>query len=245
MDKVVIVTGASGGLGSAVAKRFGKAGAKVVVHYNRSGKDPENTAKEINSSSGEAFTCQADVRNFTQVKEMVDRTIARWSRIDVLVNAAGGPFGVWQPLYQTDEELWDLVVDSNLKGTFNCIKAVLPQMIEQRDGHIINLSSGAALLGVKGRASYGAAKAGVLGLTKAVAMEVGEYNIKVNALCPGLILHGRMLAKYPPDREQAIKNENLLHRTGTPEEFADFVFHLSTMNNISGQTINLDSRIIF
>lgn len=144
-----------------------------------------------------------------------------------------------------EEEIWDSVVDLNLKGTFNCIKAVLPQMMKQRDGHIINVSSGMGLSGARGRANYAAAKAGVFGLTKTVAIEAGEYNIKVNALCPGLIMHERLRPNYPPDTYERIKNSTLLRRTGDPEEFAEFVFHLSTMSNISGQTINLDSRILF
>ena len=153
--------------------------------------------------------------------------------------------GKTQVVVEMEEQIWDFVVDLNLKGTFNCIKAVLPQMMEQREGHIINISSGMALSGLRGEANYSAAKAGVLGLTKTVAIEAGEYNIKVNALIPGLILHERRpLANYPPERYQMIKDRSLLHRTGDPEELADFVFHLSTMNNISGQTISLDSRIL-
>lgn len=249
MNKAVIITGASGGLGSAIAKKFGTAGDRVVVNDEKAGQDAENVAKEINSSSGEAFVYQADVRNYAQVKKMVDDTVAKWGRIDVLVNCAGGYTNItggkrWV-VAEMEEEIWDLIVDLNLKGTFNCCKAVIPQMIKQREGHIINVSSGLGLSGAAGRANYAAAKAGVLGLTKSVGIEVGEYNIKVNAVCPGLILHEGIRADYPPDTYQMLKNMSLLRRTGTPEEFADFVFHLSTMNNISGQTINLDGRILF
>ena len=249
MNKVVLITGASGGLGSAIAKRFGTDGDKVVVNYNKSVQDAENVAKEINSSSGEAFVHQVDVCNYAQVKKMADETVTKWGRIDVLVNAAGGSVnimaGKFQGVAEMGEEIWDEVVDSNLKGTFNCIKAVVPQIIKQREGHIINVASGLALSGSRGRANYAAAKAGVIALTKSVAIEVGEYNVKVNAVCPGLILHERLRPNYPEETYQRIKNANLLRRTGDPEEFANFVFHLSTMNNISGQTLNLDSRILF
>ncbi|MFC1943699.1 SDR family NAD(P)-dependent oxidoreductase [Chloroflexota bacterium] len=249
MNRVVIVTGASGGLGSAVAKRFGTAGDRVVVSDEKGSQDAENVAKEINSSAGEAFVYQADVCDYMQVKKMADHTVAKWGRIDIIVNCAGGSVNIMKGkpwvVAEMENEIWDMVVDLNLKGTFNSIKAVLPQMIKQREGHIINISSGMGLSGIRGSANYAAAKAGVIGLTKSVAIEVGEHNIQVNALCPGLIVHEGIRANYPPDRYESIKNMNLLRRTGSPEEFADFVFHLSTMKNISGQTINLDSRILF
>ena len=248
MNKVVIITGATGGLGNAIAKRFGAAGDKVVVNYTKSAQVAEDIAREINSGPGEALPYQADVRNFAPVKKMMDDTIAKWNRIDVLVNAAGGPINVVDRphlVHEMEEEIWDVVVDSNLKGTFNCIKAILPHMMKQRDGHIVNIASGMGISGVRGQANYAAAKAGVIGLSKSVAIEVGEYNIKVNALCPGLIMHERLAADYPPEKYEMVKNMGMLRRTGDPEEFANFVFHLSTMSNISGQTINLDSRILF
>ena len=248
MSRISIVTGAAGGLGSAIAKRFGLAGDKVVVCYRTSAQGAEKVTNDINTGPGEAFMCQVDIRNYNQVRQMVEDTITKWGRIDVLVNAAGGPMNRTEDEFRVvadmEEEAWDLVVDSNLKGTFNCIKAVLPQMMKQRDGHIINVSSGVALSGVRGRANYAAAKAGVIGLAKSVAIEAGEYNIKVNTLCPGLILHERLRANYPPEKYQLIKKHNVLHQTGDPEEFAEFVLHISTMKYISGQTINLDSRIL-
>jgi len=249
MNKVVVITGASGGLGSAVAKKFGADGDKVVIHYNKSAQNAESVARGINSGPGEAFLYQADVRDYAQVKKMMDDTMTKWGRIDVLVNCAGGSTNIMEGKFQVvaemREEVWDDVVDSNLKGTFNCIKAALPQMIKQREGHIINVASGLGLAGSRGRANYAAAKAGVLGLNKSVAIEVGEYNIKVNAVCPGLILHERLRANLPPGTYERTKNLSVLRQTGTPEEFANFVFHLSTMNSISGQTINLDGRILF
>lgn len=247
MNKVVIVTGASGGLGSAVAARFGADGNKVVVHYYLPEEDPERVARAVKAKGGEAFLYQADVLEYPQVKKMIDDIIAKWGRIDVLVNCAGGTAmhgNKFQEVADMDEDVWDSTVDVNLKGTFFCIKAVLPQMKKQKEGHIINVSSGMGLSGSRGRACYAAAKSGILGLNKSVAIEVGEYNIKVNAVCPGLILHDR-IKNYPSALHESIKSMNTLHRTGTPEEFAGFVFHLSTMNNISGQTINLDSRILF
>jgi 3-oxoacyl-[acyl-carrier protein] reductase len=247
MDHVIVVTGATGGLGSAVAKRFAADGDRVVINYTKSAETAEKLAAEINAGPGTAMTFQADVRNWDQVKRMMDSAVAKWQRIDVLVNAAGGltygvshPFNVWE----MDEALWDEIVDINLKGTFLSIKAAIPYMIKQKDGHIINVSSGKALAGCAGQANYAAAKAGVLGLMKSVAAEAGQYNIKVNAVAPGLVLHPRLAATYTPEEYARIKGLGVLGRTGEAGEFADFVFHLSTMKNISGQTINLDSRIL-
>ena len=250
MSKVVIVTGGSGGLGGEVAIQFGLTGAKVVISDIAYFDDAEGVAKTITQSGGEAFVYEADVCNYQQVKAMVETTVDRWGRIDVLVNNAGGGIR-WLGLEgklvtETEEEVWDKVVDVNLKGTFLCIKAVVPQMIKQREGHIINVSSGRGLHGAKGFSAYSAAKAGVFGLTKTVAREVGDYNVKVNAVCPGRILHERALKERRATLEGTAETDNLLHRkTESAQEFAKFLVHLASMENISGQTFNLDSRILF
>ena len=252
MDKVVIITGASGGLGSAMALQFGAEGARVVVNYNVAVQDAEDVVKEINSGSGDAFTYRADVCNFREVKAMVEAVLSRWGRIDVLVNNAGGALR-WlgsegEPVWEMEEELWDTVVDINLKGTFLCTKAVAPQMIKQRDGHIINVSSGTGLRGRKGWSAYAAAKTGMIGFTKSVARELGEYNIKVNTVMPGLTPHnnlikeGRFTEAY---FEQYKREQPVLHRIGTPEEFAMTVVHLTQLQNMSGQLVNCDNRILF
>lgn len=250
MSKVVIVTGGSGGLGSEIATQFGLIGAKVVVNYNVHLDDAEIVAKKINQSGGEAFVYQSDVCNFSQVQSMVEASLSRWGKIDVLVNSAGGgttKFGRSDQLVtEMDERVWDNTVGVNLKGTFLCIKAVAPVMIKQGEGHIINVSSGTGLRGGKGRAAYAAAKAGIFGLTKSVARELADYNIKVNAVCPGHIHHQRAIRNGRLTPDASYQMQNLLHRaSGSAQEFAKFVVHLSTMNDISGQTLNLDSRILF
>lgn len=249
MSKVVIVTGGSGGIGGEIAIRFGLNGAKVVVNDIAYLDDAEGVAKKINESGGEAFVYEADVCNYEQVKAMVEATLDRWGRVDVLVNNAGGGrrwLGQGQLVTEIEEMVWDKVVNVNLKGTFLCIKAVMPQMIKQREGHIINVSSGLGLRGAKGLSAYAAAKAGVFGLTKSVARELGDHNIKVNAVCPGRILHERTVRESRATQKGLDQMENLLHRTtGSAQEFAEFVVHLSSMENISGQTFNLDSRILF
>ncbi|MBI2848066.1 MAG: SDR family NAD(P)-dependent oxidoreductase [Chloroflexi bacterium] len=249
MANVVIVTGASGGIGSAIAKKFGETGAKVVVHYNRSAADADAVAKEINKGPGEAMTYKADVRNYEEIRAMVQATIAKWGRIDVLVNNAGGSKSDIRegglPAWEIKEEVWDTVLDINLKGNFLCTKAVAPYMIEQKGGYIINMSSGMGLQGKKGSSAYSAAKAGIIGFTKAVARELGDYNVKVNVILPGMIRHKNIINENRRSEEdvEAYKRAAVLHRTGTPEELAATVVHITTLQNISGQTIKLDSTI--
>ncbi len=248
MNRVIIVTGATGGLGGAVAKKFGSHGDRIVVNHLSASRKADDLVVEINNAGGQALAYRADITDFPQVQQMMNDIAAQWDRIDVLVNCAGGGFAVMKgrrSIVDMDGHMWNHLIDLNLNGTFNCIKAVLPWMIKQKDGHIINVSSGVALTGANGQSNYSAAKAGVFGLTKSAAIEAGPHNIKVNALCPGAILHDALKATMPPDRQEALRQMNLLKRTGDPDEFAAFVFHLSTMQNISGQIINLDSRILF
>ncbi|MEE8473615.1 MAG: SDR family NAD(P)-dependent oxidoreductase [Dehalococcoidia bacterium] len=249
MSQVVIVTGASRGLGRAVALRFGREGARVVVNYARSADGAQETARKVADSGGEALTIQADVRAFDQVKAMIEETIGKWGRIDVLVNNAGASMGEGQDrsktwlFYEVEEDDWDYVIDTNLKGPFHCMKAVAPYMIEQKAGHIINVSSGTGLRGRIGLTSYSASKSGIIGLTKGAARELGEHNIKVNAVCPGLIPQVSAMASGVALPEAYIQ-EAVLHRTGDPDEFADGVFNLAQMQNVSGQTFIFESRIL-
>jgi len=250
MNRVVIVTGGSGGLGSEIALRFGLAGAGVVVNYILHLDDAQAVVERINEAGGTAFAHQADVCRLGQVQAMVEATVQKWGRVDVLVNSAGGGAGKFglmdQSISEMDENVWDKVIELNLKGTFLCIKAVAPVMMKQKEGHIINVSSGTGIGGRNGRAAYASAKAGVFGLTKSAARELGDYNVKVNALCPGHIHHVHAVREGRPAPDPTYEKQNLLHKKcGNAQEFAEFVVHLSTMNNISGQTLNLDSRILF
>lgn len=252
MEKVVIITGAAGGLGSVIARRFGADGAKIVVtDIAKALKTAEELASEINKGPGQCLAYQADVRRYEDVKGMVEEVVRRWDRVDVLVNAAGGSLAQLTKmenklLLEHSDEEWDLVVDTNLKGTYNCLRAVAPQMIKQKEGHIILVSSGQGLRPGPKLSSYAAAKAGVLGLMKAAAIEFGEYNIKVNAVIPGLIPHQLLaLDGFVPDYVERYRDETTLGRLSTPEDFADFIVCLNQMNNVSGQTFSLDSRILF
>jgi len=250
MERVVIVTGATGGLGSAMVRRFGTTGAKIVLmDIPKAQTAMENLSNEINKGPGQSFTYQADVRHYEELKTMVEETVKRWGRIDVVVNTAGGALAMLtkkanKSLLDHTEEEWDLVVDINLKGSFNVLRAVAPQMIKQKDGHIILVSSGTGLRPGKLFSSYAAAKSGVNGLMKAAAREFGEYNIKVNAVNPGLITH-EQLVLGPGMSSEGYISETMLGRLSSPEELADFVVYISQKNNISGQIYNMDSRVLF
>jgi len=249
MKKVVIITGATGGLGSEISRKFGVNGAKVVLSDIPKAKNAmEKLDKEINKGPGQSFPYEADVRNYEDMKGMVEETVKKWGRIDVVVNAAGGTLAMLtkkenKSLLDHSEEEWDLVVDVNLKGSFNCIKAVAPQMMKQKDGHIILISSGTGLRPGKLFSSYAAAKAGVFGLMKAAARELGEYNIRINAVNPGLITHPQLALGGTPS--QGYISETMLGRLSQPEDLADLVVFLSQRNNLSGQIFNNDSRVLF
>ncbi len=257
-ERVVIVTGASGGLGGEIAKQFGAAGARIVVNYHRSREDAQDVVRNICEGGGQAFACKADVRRYQEVKSMVDDTVDRWGRIDILVNNAGGyPRGLGfagfdgkkeegSLLMEMEEEEWDWLLDSNLKGAFLCIKAVAPQMIKQGGGHIINISSGHAIYGAAGRGHYSAAKAGMNALTKVAARELGKFDIQVNTVMPGLMLTPGIMSVMRPSTV-AGQRQSVLKRgpTQTPEEVARFILFLTTMQKVSGQLFNLDNTILF
>ncbi len=249
MDKVVVVTGGSGGLGSEIAKKFGAIGAKVVLNYRPGTRSTvEELADEIEKGPGESLIHKADICKYEELTEMVDKALKKWGRIDIVVNAAGGTLAMLTKqknklLLEHSEKEWDLVLEVNLKGSYNCLRAVAPQMIKQRDGHIMLVSSGTGIRPGSLVSSYAAAKAGVFGLMKAAARELGEYDIKVNAVNPGLITH-KLLALGGIEPEGYVR-ETTLGRLSSPEDMADFVVYLCQKNNISGQIFNLDSRVLF
>ena len=239
--RVIVVTGASRGLGREIALRFGKAGEKVVVNFLVRESDASSVAEAINRAGGEAITFQADVRKADAVDEMVCETERRWGALDVLVNNAGiANDGL---LLRMTEQDWDDVLNSNLKGPFHTIRAASRIMMKSRRGHIINISSIVGIQGRVGQANYSASKAGLIGLTKAAAKELGRLNIQVNAVLPGYL---------PTEMGEAVSDavlsrvlrENVLGRISDPAEVANFIYRLSLMNNVSGQVFNLDSRIV-
>lgn len=239
--RVVIVTGASRGLGREIACRFSNAGERIIVNFLSNEHAACAVAKEISQNGGESICYKADVKNPAAVNAMISDTIERWGTVDVLVNnAALTKDGI---LLRMTEENWDDVIDTDLTGPFHCIRAASQCMIEQRGGHIINIASVVGLQGREGQANYSASKAGLIGLTKAAAKELGSFNIKVNAVLPGY-LPTDMSSKISDVVHDRILEANTLGRGSDHGEVADFIYHISLMNNVSGQVFNLDSRIL-
>lgn len=239
--KVALITGASRGLGRQFAVRFGKEHWRVVVNFKERKQEAEKVAQTISQSGGQAIAYQADVRFKESVGQMVETVLGQWNRIDLLINNAGITRDVL--LIKTEKSDWDEVLYTNLKGAFHCIQAVAKTMIRQKAGHIINIASLAGLQGAIGQAAYSASKAGLIGLTKAAARELGPFGIQVNAVLPGF-LPTEMGLNLAQDKKGEIIEANALGRSTNMEEVADFVFHLSFMESTSGQVFNLDSRIV-
>jgi 3-oxoacyl-[acyl-carrier protein] reductase len=222
MGKKAIVTGAGQGIGRSIALKLGQEGADVVIAEM----NPETgaqTAKEVEALGKESLFISVDVANQKQVQNMVNQVLRAWKRIDILVNNAG--FDRPGNLLKVKEEDWDAVLEVHLKGTLNCIQAVVPHMIENGYGKIINTSSVWGKSGAVSEISYSTAKAGIIGLTKSLARELGRYQINVNVVLPGFILTptvSKMADKY---RNMIIENTPL-KRAGQPEEVANVVAFL-------------------
>lgn len=229
--RVVLITGAAGGLGRGLVAEFVAQGWRVAAAFHRSNEHPE---------TDRIWPVQLDVTNRSQVQQAVRQLIARRGRVDALVNSAGVTADNLLP--RISEEDWDRVLDVNLKGAFFCSQAVLRPMTSQRHGHIINIASFAARNGTRGQANYAAAKAGLIGLTESLAKEVGSRNIRVNAILPGA-LPTPMTAKLTGPRVNQLALANALGRLNTVSEVARFVAFLADTQNISGQLFQLDSRI--
>ena len=239
--RVIIITGASRGLGKAIALQFGRAGDRVVINFRSNEQEARAVVDEVIQNDGEAIMYRADVAKPAEVELMVSTAREHWGSVDVLINnAALTNDGV---LLRMNEEAWDAVIDTDLTGPFHCIRAVAGHMEKQRGGHIINISSIVGLQGREGQANYSSAKAGLIGLTKAAAHELGSSNIKVNAVLPGY-LPTDMGATVSDVAHKRILQDHTLGRGTNQHEVADFVYRLSLMQHVSGQVFNLDSRIL-
>src|SRR4029453_511401 len=184
-DKVGLVTGASRGIGRACAIKLAALGARVAVNYNRRGGAADDVVAAIKAAGGDAIAVQGDVSQFATAQEVVGAVTRTYGRLDFLVNNAGTTRD--GPLVTMKEDDFDAIIQQNLKSVFNCSKAALRQMMTQRYGRIVNMTSMAGMVGIAGQTNYSAAKAGIIGFTKAMAKEYGSRNIAVNAVAPGLI----------------------------------------------------------
>src|ERR687896_770823 len=240
-EAVVVVTGASRGLGRAIAEEVARGGAKVVVNYSRSKEPAEELVQEISENGGEAIAVQADVSDPEQAQSLIDQTIERFRRVDVLVNNAG--INVDRTLKKLSVEDWDKVIQVDLNSAFYTVHAALPHMMEQGGGKIINMSSFVGEAGNIGQANYSAAKAGLLGFTKTAAQELARYGITVNAICPGFI-ETDMVASIPEEAQQKLRKQVPLGRFGKPQEIARAVrLLIEDGDYITGQSIDINGGI--
>ncbi|HXG48642.1 MAG TPA: SDR family NAD(P)-dependent oxidoreductase [Methylomirabilota bacterium] len=230
--RVALITGAAGGLGRALVAELRVQGWRVAAGQHR---------RQHHAETEDVLPVTLDVTDPAAVGVAVDAVLARWQRIDLLVHNAG--VALDRACWQLGDEDWDRVLAVNLKGAFLCARAVLRPMLRQRGGHIINISSFSGRAGARGQANYAAAKAGLLGLTQSLAREVGSRNIRVNAVLPG-VLPTAMTAGLPSEQMADFARANALGRINSTDEVARFVAFLATMENVSGQVFQLDSRVV-
>jgi 3-oxoacyl-[acyl-carrier protein] reductase len=241
--KVALVTGGSRGIGSAIALELARQGANVAVNYSGSEAKANEVVDQIKALGREAIAIQSNVGDSESVQDMVKEVISTFGTIDILVNNAGITRD--NLLMRMKEEEWDDVININLKGVFNCTKAVTRQMMKQRSGRIINIASIVGVSGNPGQANYVAAKAGVIGLTKTTAKELASRNINVNAIAPGFITTD-MTEKLPEEVKTEMLKQIPLAKFGEPKDIANVVVFLASeqSNYMTGQTLHVDGGMV-
>lgn len=238
-NKVAVITGASRGIGRQIARSMAEEGAVVIINYNGSKARADEAAEEIRSFGGQAETYQCDVSDFNQAAGLMEYVVKTYGRVDILVNNAGITRD--NLLMKMSEEEFDAVLNTNLKGAFNCIRHVSRQMIKQRSGKIINISSVSGVLGNAGQANYSASKAGIIGLTKSAAREMASRNITVNAIAPGFI-DTEMTQVLSESVRTAAEAQIPMKRFGKTEDIANMAVFLASekAGYITGQVIHVD-----
>ena len=237
-NKVAIVTGASRGIGKSIAQKISEAGAHTVC-VSRTKDDLQKISNELNNEGHSASPFACDVSNLNDFKKLVEHTVSKYEKIDILINNAG--ITKDNLIMRMPESEWDKVIEVNLKGVFNGIKSVSRQMMKQKYGRIINISSIVGLIGNAGQANYAASKAGVIGLGKATSKELASRNITVNTIAPGYI-ETEMVEGIQETAKEKLFNQIPLGRIGKPEEIASAVLYLASdeASYITGQTIAID-----
>lgn len=240
--RVSLITGASRGLGKAIAIKLASLGSNVAVNYVSSDREAGQVAREIEALGCEALLVKANVSDGAAVKAMVRQVVDHWGKIDILVNNAGIVKDALLP--RMSEDAWDSVIDTNLRGAYLCTKFALRPMMDQSWGRIINISSLAGVLGNQGQANYSAAKGGLIAFTKAVAREVGSRNITANAVAPGFIVSA-MTESLPQETRDMILTRIPLQRFGSPDDVAELVAFLAgeRAGYITAQVISIDGGI--
>lgn len=243
MDKCALITGATRGIGKQIAITLAKQGYNIALNYRKENEELENTKKEIEKIGVQILAVKGDVANFEDCENFVKQVIERFGQIDVLVNNAGITKDML--LMKMKKEDFEQVIDTNLVGTFNVTKNVVPYMMKARSGRIINISSVVGISGNAGQTNYSASKAGIIGFTKSLAKEIASRNILVNAVAPGFI-ETNMTDVLKDDVKQEIVKNIPLKRMGTTQDVANVVKFLASDDSsyITGQVINVDGGML-
>lgn len=243
MDKCALITGATRGIGKQIAITLAKQGYNIALNYRKENEELENTKKEIEKIGVQILAVKGDVANFEDCENFVKQVIERFGQIDVLVNNAGITKDML--LMRMKKEDFEQVIDTNLVGTFNVTKNVVPYMMKARSGRIINISSVVGISGNAGQTNYSASKAGIIGFTKSLAKEIASRNILVNAVAPGFI-ETNMTDVLKDDVKQEIAKNIPLKRMGTTQDVANVVKFLASDDSsyITGQVINVDGGML-
>ena len=243
MNKLALITGGTRGIGKQIALTFAKEGYDIAINYRTENDDLKNTKREIEANNVKCFAVQGDVTKFEDCEKFVKQIIEEFGNIDVLVNNAGITKDML--LMRMKKEDFEQVIDTNLVGTFNVTKNVVPYMMKARSGRIINISSVVGISGNAGQTNYSASKAGIIGFTKSLAKEIASRNILVNAVAPGFI-ETNMTDVLKDDVKQEIAKNIPLKRMGTTQDVANVVKFLASDDSsyITGQVINVDGGML-
>ncbi|MBI2618992.1 MAG: 3-oxoacyl-[acyl-carrier-protein] reductase [Ignavibacteriales bacterium] len=242
-NKVALITGGSRGIGRAIASALADAGAHIVFTYKSASAAADETVKTVQKKGRKALAVQSDAKSFDEANKVVDGALKEFQRLDILVNNAGITKDTL--LMRMSEQDWDDVIDTNLKSAFNFSKAVCRQMMSQREGVIVNISSIAGVIGNPGQTNYAAAKAGMIGMTKTLAKELASRNIRVNAVAPGFV-DTEMTEKLTAQQKEALLGLVPLKRTAKPEEIASVVVFLASPASgyMTGQVLCVDGGLV-
>ena len=241
-DKVALVTGGARGIGKAIAMTLARAGADIVI-ADVNLEEAQKTAGEIEGLGRKSMAISVDVTDYAKVEEAVNKILDKFTKLDILINNAG--ITKDNLLLRMGQQEWDAVLNVNLKGSFNCLKAVSRPMVKQRSGKIVNIASIIGIIGNPGQANYAASKAGLIALTKTAAKELASRNINVNAIAPGFI-QTDMTAKLSVELQQKMKEMIPLDKFGTPDDVAAACLFLVSEDSgyITGQTIVVDGGMV-